>query len=378
MAATGASPWVEGHGALGGSLADPRGAAPLLGPRALLWRRALDSVYLAFLVFALGLVLLELGLILFAPIGFMHPERNRSTRRAGWAELIHRPSSVPGLAYELAPGLDREINGIGVRTNSLGMRDGEPLAADTPGLIRIAVLGDSFTFGDKVNGDECFPAVLEELLDLELRAGGRRCDVLNFGTAGYSTRDEVEVLRSKALAFEPDFVLVGYCLNDPETGPVQPLHRYFAPTRWWQQSEVLRRIVRRQQFENIQRLGGGKYFRYLHALEGEPWQSVVDSFAEMRELTASANIPVGVVIFPMLTAQTRWAEYAYGDVHEQVAREANANGFEALDLLPAFSEREPATLVIGADDSHPSTLGHRIAAKEIARFVRPWLERPVR
>src|SRR5262245_34395694 len=40
-----------------------------------------------------------------------------------WKALIHRPSGVPGLTYELVPKLDTTAREMHIRTNSIGQRD---------------------------------------------------------------------------------------------------------------------------------------------------------------------------------------------------------------------------------------------------------------
>jgi hypothetical protein len=49
------------------------------------------------------------------------------------------------------------------------------------------------------------------------------------GVGGYSSADEVLVLRHKALSLSPDLIAVGHFFNDPETEPVFPLQAAFAP-----------------------------------------------------------------------------------------------------------------------------------------------------
>ena len=74
-----------------------------------------------------------------------------------WKSIVHRKSAVPGLDYEMKPGVHRTVNGTLVETNSLGARDREPVADFGPGDVRIAAVGDSLTFGTKVAGDEAWP-----------------------------------------------------------------------------------------------------------------------------------------------------------------------------------------------------------------------------
>ncbi len=79
----------------------------------------------------------------------------------------------------------------------------------------MAVLGDSIAFGYWVAEEDAFARQLELLLG-ESRGEGPPVEVLNFGVPGYNLGQEIETLRSRVLAFEPDVVVLAFCLNDLE------------------------------------------------------------------------------------------------------------------------------------------------------------------
>ena len=313
---------------------------------------------LATLVLALGGV--ELFLRSCAPVYFGEPEAPIGT----WAE-VHVPARVPNLAYELAASVDTVVDGVPVHTNSLGMRDGEPLPEDTPGLCRIAVLGDSIAFGWGVNQEQGFCDQLERALGAT-PGSARRYDVLNFAVTGYSTQDEVEQYVQRVEPLHPDLVVVAYCLNDPAVTRNEAL---FSGDAWWQSSHLARLVAKRIHKAKVRKLGGGNYYRFLHSPEGDEWPSVVNAFERLRQATERAGIPVLVVIFPWPLLNDRWEDYVLAPVHEQVARLARDKGFAALDLLPAFEKHQPLEVEISTRDPHPTALGHAIAAEEVARAV---------
>jgi lysophospholipase L1-like esterase len=111
------------------------------------------------------------------------------------------PDSAPGEFY-----VESRINKWGYRE-----RDIDPDQRDD---VRIACLGDSFTFGQGVHVEDAFPSVLESLLNQERPSGARRIEVLNFGVLGYSTDIERLVLEQIATYFQPRIVVVTMCWND--------------------------------------------------------------------------------------------------------------------------------------------------------------------
>jgi hypothetical protein len=106
-----------------------------------------------------------------------------------------------------------ELNKNYPEINSFGMRDEEFDIDSIRDLYKIAVIGDSHAYSTRVkNMAETFPSQLEKYLNQNTRQ--RMVKVLNFGVPGYNTAQELEVLKTKALMFEPQMVILQYCIND--------------------------------------------------------------------------------------------------------------------------------------------------------------------
>jgi len=91
-----------------------------------------------------------------------------------------------------------------IAINGAGFRDKEFSMAKRRGWTRIALIGDSFTFGTGVSQTERASDYLERIL-LE---DGLNCEVYNFGIPDTETLVHVAVLRDTILAYEPDYVLL--------------------------------------------------------------------------------------------------------------------------------------------------------------------------
>ena len=313
----------------------------------------------------LALGLCEVGLRLFRPVQYLKPPTPITPEQQ--RESLYRPSLVPGLTYEMVPDRDDTFEGMSVRTNSLGMRGPEPAPPD-PSLFRVAVVGDSFTFGYGVPEGETYPSVLAGVLNRSPAGRKRRFEVLNLGVVGYNTQDEAVVVERKVLALDPRLVIIGYVLNDPEIDPRPSLHKVFDPPVWWRHSHVLRLLHLGWNCLDVWRYGRGDYIRYLHAPERNKWQSVVTAFARIGALTRERGTRVLVVIFPLLPTDG-WAGYPYGDLHSQVTKAARQEGFEVVDLLPVFLRHPPSDLRVSREDGHPNALGHELAAQAIADAI---------
>ena len=96
------------------------------------------------------------------------------------------------------------------KTNSKGLRDREYDEDKTAGVMRIAVVGDSHTWGYGVNDDELYSEKLEVMLG--------DSEVINFGVTAYSLWQEVDYFKRTGLRYAPDILIVGFTQNDVEQG----------------------------------------------------------------------------------------------------------------------------------------------------------------
>lgn len=115
-----------------------------------------------------------------------------------------RMSDNPEIMFEIAPNIGE--------ANSRGLRDFEYGFKKPRGTYRIAVIGDSISYGIGVEIEEPWPKQLERKLNENNAA--IKFEVINFSVPAYSTLQEAEVLRTKAVKYDPDFVIMAAFVND--------------------------------------------------------------------------------------------------------------------------------------------------------------------
>lgn len=317
---------------------------------------------------ALALVLAELALRAFWPVQHLAPID--AADLPGVGVLVHRPSSVPGLPYELVPNARGTYMGTPVQISSLGTRGPEVAREKPAGTFRIAAIGDSLTFGYGVAAEEAWPAALERALNEDPGSlGARRVEVVNFGVSGYCTADEALVLEHKALAIDPDLVVVGYFLNDPQIEPLQALQRAFRTPEWWERSHLLR-LVDAWRFQRGRARFGGDGYRFQHDPHGERWQRVLSSFDAMHTAADARHVPVILATLPAFAPFPSWDAYRWSDVHAQVLDAAREHGLVPFDLVPAFRAAGRAPKSTSVDSEHPNGAGHEIIARALAAEIR--------
>ncbi len=128
---------------------------------------------------------------------------------------LYQPDELLGTS--LIPGAEGWMRTEGeayVTINSRGFRDREHAIKKPEGTIRIAVLGDSYTEASQVAMEDTYWSVLERSLGSRWAERGKRVEVLNFSCGGYGPAQEYLLLRHRVWEYDPDIVLLGFCLGN--------------------------------------------------------------------------------------------------------------------------------------------------------------------
>ena len=127
-------------------------------------------------------------------------------------------TSDQNLGWKLKPGVSGEWKGEGasfVQVNSEGLRDREHAKTKPPNTLRVAVLGDSFTEAIHVPIEQTFWSKLQRKLgNCEAVKGRKKVEVMNFGVQGYSTAQELVMLRKKVWDYSPDIVILAFFIGN--------------------------------------------------------------------------------------------------------------------------------------------------------------------
>jgi len=301
---------------------------------------------------------------------------------------IHRPSAE--FDWELVPG----SGGVGVlgetiRINAAGFRDVDRPLAKPPGTFRIAVIGDSFTFGMGVELSETF----HQALAARLAAEYPQVEVLGFGVAGYQLWQHLELLRRRVLDYDPDVVVLALFLDDiektraPHGDPAWQPHNPFAellpavqsPSRLW---TLLGNLYRLLEVRYRYRRG----VDYLQGIE-ERKRSVDGFYRQVQAGTLPAPVyrdyarTLGEFVAAVRGHGARCL-LAYipdaSQLHEperqhinafigQLAAEFRVN---LVDFTPLFEAvDDPRNLYLFPLDAHTSTAGHALMARALARAL---------
>jgi hypothetical protein len=309
---------------------------------------------------------------------------------------------------ELIPGFvgrerEREFD-VEVRLNAGGYRqaDFSPLAEGR----RIVAVGDSFTFGHGVEGEEAYPRVLERLL----AERGERAQVVNAGVPGRWVDEYYLELRERSLALAPDLVVLGFFVGndidgedarthvwrerDEHGGPLRidvddvrveegyRVQKVKKP-RWSlpvvRDSHLAQLVIDAARSFGAEigtpRLKEEDVFRPTYSPETEEALSrVEDLLVAIRDVCREHGADLLVVIIPMrqqvYPAERRGHEDLDWDKPQRLVEDfLTRNGVAWLDLRPALVAASSGPPLYFAIDSHWTPRGHEVAAEAIAEHV---------
>ena len=126
---------------------------------------------------------------------------------------VNHPDPTLGWSKEPGKSITRRVDHekIHFEINEHGLRDDPGVGpGKEPNTFRVLMLGDSFVLGYTVERRDLFVDMLEGWWKSE----DRRIDVVNAGTEGWSTDQEVAWFLAQAEAYDPDLVLIFPYEND--------------------------------------------------------------------------------------------------------------------------------------------------------------------
>jgi hypothetical protein len=257
-----------------------------------------------------------------------------------------------------------------------------------PGVVRVAVIGDSFTEGMGVKEEGTYARVLHRLLNTGAEAG--HWEVFNCGRRGYDF-PAIHDLFETVLALEPDVVVYGMVLNDTVRS------ESFQARQAYLNDWILDR-GRMVRDEDERRLGpadlrvtafvrdrlesyrvGRDTTRWYRDMYGAPnregWERTQ---AYLRDMNGRAQARGGrflVASWPLLVGLQ--GRYPFADVSETIARFCLSAGIARHDLLSALYGRTEESLWVHPVDHHPNETAHRLAGESLVEPVRRlWAEAP--
>ncbi len=268
---------------------------------------------------------------------------------------IYRPEAGYREEWGSNPrGTFDEGNGLDYHINPLGLRGPLVPLARTADTIRIAFLGDSFTFSEGVRHEHSLPEQVARSLRRD--CPGEAVEVINGGVGGFDTRQEVALYRHLLMPYRPDVVVVVMGLNDRSPSSVNQ-------TRVWRRSKLERLSVILAHCRSLaQRVAVPDVPTTI-----DSYEPCFRALAELRR-TLRPSQRLLVALYPSVG---QLPDYPHECLHAEICDRLRAEAIDVIDLLPVLRAFAAIDLTVHPQqDAHPNEIAHANAAEAIAAWVR--------
>ncbi len=292
--------------------------------------------------------------------------------------------------------------GHNTKKNKYSFRDDEIIYPKPNGVFRIMVLGDSFTWGAGLAESEMYSNRLDSMLKEHFKT--QNIEVVNCALAGSPTVKERDVLRQLKDTVQPDLILVGFCLNDP-----QPKSEDYSFEKENFQKKWKNALFN---IQNVTKLLGLYYlgeavvsFIYLiqekwgnipsfytalgrvYDKGSKEWKEFERALNDIKQISDSLHCPT-----PIAGVFTQGRAFNAGEkLNEKEMEQINISrswldqahaafknaGFAAINFVPVFEDLakqnkiKPEELNVNPLDGHPSAKMNKIFAEELFKKIIP-------
>ncbi len=156
-------------------------------------------------------------------------------------------------------------------------------------------------------------------------------EVINESNCGFSFYDYKEVLNIRGRRHDPDLSILILCANDTELFQADDNYEDHVRKNWEEDGDI---------------------FPYFEV-----------SFKEFCETSQSLEHQTIIAYYDLTNSE---AESAYSSKLGELCLE---NGMRFIDISRGFKDMSIESLRVNETDGHPSALAHKIAAKELARYL---------
>ncbi len=253
--------------------------------------------------------------------------------------------------------------------NSFGLRGDNFTLEKKNNAFRLICLGDSITFGWRVDCKDAYPKKLETILKTNFPE--KDIEVINAGVVGYSSLQGLRFLKRDILRFNPDILIVYFGVNDGDnadyfsdkylsikssnTISADSFLSRFKSYRFLK--HILLNLIGKRRHYKEENYGG---FR----VSSQDYRLNIEDFVSLAN---NKNIPI-IIIVPILYENGFVDKNPRYDITRSLSIRTTGKNVKYINLLPAFKKfRRQKALFF--DNSHPTEEGHDIIAREIFKTL---------
>lgn len=264
--------------------------------------------------------------------------------------------------------------------NGFGYRDEQFSQEKDPKETRIAVLGDSFTWGYGINNQaDRYSDIIQTKLSASCGEPDR-IKAYTMALPGRNTRDHLDALRNMS-HFNFDSVILGYYMDDASSEQsVRHFQHCYHKVFGYRRNPVLKSVLDNSFF--LQYLWVRLYNRFLNpdyaktcwdnnyaALYQDPevWNRHLLELQQLLNYTKDKKMNLAVIIFPFMNMIG--PNYPAAQPAQRLTSFFELQDIPVVNLAPLLSNYSPKQIMVSPRDFHANEFVHRLAAEKIMEKI---------
>jgi hypothetical protein len=270
-----------------------------------------------------------------------------------------------------------------VENNRHGFRERDFNVPKPADVYRVMVLGDSLTWGAGLALEERYTAIAGQLLSAAFPQ--KKFEVLNFGIPSAPTTEERDILQKFHLEVDPDLIVVGFCLNDPQPKRMDySIEREkLSNSKVGQTFDILSHFLLDMGLPYTAKLLNNAFYRSARKLGIIPnadtalgraydpmsneWQAFVQALKDIKKMSDELNLPSPILA---ILSHDGGRNKIRSQWFRQVDEAATGAGFVVYNHDFEIADRlGNASLTINELDGHPSSSVNRIYGEKLYQAI---------
>jgi len=274
-----------------------------------------------------------------------------------------------------------------LQNNCYGFRERDYSLEKPENTYRVAVVGDSLTYGQGIVADDRYSNLLENRLNVN--KPNLRYEFINFGKAGAEMVDYISILKLFVLPANPDFILLQWYINDVNDPNFYTINNPAVISKKVQAKKgiiSIPPILRKNSalfyllHRTIEQFRSGSQNSYDDMMlerfgdpDSESTKEAMSNIKTFYQISKSHNIPMGMILFSdsyfRLSSKMDF-------LLNHVCSVCKAEGIEFVDMRKPFEPFKGDTRLWASRlDPHPSAYANKIVADQLySAFSPTWLD----
>lgn len=285
----------------------------------------------------------------------------------------------PQIMYGLRRSMSTSFCGTRVETDAGGARINPGTSAEDGDAARIALIGDSSSFGWRVDYPDTYGERARGFLEAAL---GRKVVLRNYSVPGYNAVQEARVFEAKVTAFRPHLLVVHHDANDSQ--PLGWGYDMWIPPEYgdnFLHSALVKSILRQLKKIGMRKTPSedpANEFLGGYCIAGPLYDSMLQHRQRLYDAAAAIGVPAIVILFHSGLDATSDPESDpnYIHLHKKPKALFSAMGYRVLDMYPLLQKLmadkklgDLKSFWCAPDDGHPDPAFHEFIGRALSDLV---------